>query len=59
MGTLSSLVAIGWEPELRGILIVIISVGTLCGSIYLILERTWGCGSASSSHSRVSPGGCS
>jgi hypothetical protein len=42
MGTLSSLVAIGWEPELRGILIVIISVGTLCGSIYLILGTNLG-----------------
>lgn len=38
----SSLLAIGWEPELRGILIVIIAVGTLCGSIYLILATNLG-----------------
>ena len=33
----TDLLAIGWEPELRGILIVIIAVVALCGSIYLIL----------------------
>jgi hypothetical protein len=42
MATLSSLLAIGWEPELRGILIIIIAVGTLCGSIYLILGTNLG-----------------
>ena len=34
--------AIGWEPELRGILIVIIAVVTLCGSVYLILATNLG-----------------
>jgi hypothetical protein len=37
-----SLLAIGWEPELRGILIVIIAVVVLCGSIYLILATNLG-----------------
>ena len=32
-----SLLAIGWEPELRGILTVIIGVVALCGTVYLIL----------------------
>ncbi|MGH9271310.1 MAG: hypothetical protein ACRDZ2_08545, partial [Ilumatobacteraceae bacterium] len=39
---LSSLLAIGWEPELRGILIVIIAVVTLCGSVYLVLATNLG-----------------
>ena len=39
---MSSLLAIGWEPELRGILIVIISVTVLCGSIFLILSTNMG-----------------
>jgi len=39
---MSALVAIGWSPELRGILIVIIAVGVLCGSIYLILGTNMG-----------------
>ena len=38
----TNLLAIGWEPELRGILIVIIAVVTLCGSIYLILGTNLG-----------------
>ena len=38
----TDLLAIGWEPELRGILIVIIAVVTLCGSIYLILGTNLG-----------------
>jgi hypothetical protein len=42
MSVLSSVLAIGWEPELRGILIVIISVGVLCGSVYLILGTNIG-----------------
>ena len=37
-----SLLAINWEPELRGILIVIIAVVTLCGSVYLILATNLG-----------------
>lgn len=40
--TVASILAIGWEPELRGILIVIIAVGTLCGSLYLILGTNLG-----------------
>ena len=39
---MSALLAIGWEPELRGIIIVIIAVGTLCGSVYLILGTNLG-----------------
>lgn len=42
MGLVSNMLAIGWEPELRGILIIIISVGVLCGSIYLILGTNLG-----------------
>jgi hypothetical protein len=38
----SGLLAIGWEPELRGILIVIIAVGTLMGTVYLILATNLG-----------------
>ncbi len=38
----SRLLAISWEPELRGILIVIIAVVTLCGSIYLVLGTNLG-----------------
>lgn len=37
-----SLLAIGWSPELRGILIVIIAVVTLMGSVYLILGTNLG-----------------
>lgn len=39
---MSALLAINWEPELRGVLIVIIAVGTLCGSVYLILGTNLG-----------------
>ena len=39
---LSTLLAINWEPELRGILIVIISVVVLPGSIYMILATNMG-----------------
>jgi hypothetical protein len=39
---MTALLAIGWEPELRGILIVIIAVGTLMGSVYLILATNLG-----------------
>ena len=38
----SPLLAIGWEPELRGILIVIIAVGVLWGSVYLVLATNLG-----------------
>jgi hypothetical protein len=36
------LLAIGWEPELRGILTVMIGVVVLCGSIYLIMATNMG-----------------
>jgi len=39
---LANLLAISWEPELRGILIVIIAVVVLCGSIYMILATNIG-----------------
>ena len=38
----SALLGIGWEPELRGVLITIIAVGTLCGSVYLLLATNLG-----------------
>jgi len=39
---LSSLLAIGWKPEFFGIVIVLISVVTLCGSVYLLLGTNLG-----------------
>jgi hypothetical protein len=39
---MNALVAVNWQPELRGILIVIIAVSVLCGSIYLILLTNLG-----------------
>ena len=42
MTVLADVLAIGWEPELRGILIVIIAVVMLCGSIYLVLATNLG-----------------
>jgi hypothetical protein len=39
---MSALLAVAWEWELRGTLIVIISVVVLCGSIYLILGTNMG-----------------
>lgn len=39
---LSSLLAIGWKPELHGIVIVLIAVVTLCGSVYLLLGTNLG-----------------
>ncbi len=39
---MSALLAVNWEWELRGTLIVIISVGVLCGSLYLILGTNLG-----------------
>jgi hypothetical protein len=38
----SSLVAITWEPELRGLLVTIIGVAVLMGSIYIILATNLG-----------------
>jgi hypothetical protein len=37
-----TLLAIGWEPELRGLLTVIIGVVILCGSVYGILATNMG-----------------
>ena len=37
-----SLLAIGWEPELRGLLTVIIGVVVLMGSIYMIMATNMG-----------------
>jgi len=43
MSTLAtSLLAVSWEPELRGLLTVIIGVVVLCGSIYLVLGTNLG-----------------
>lgn len=39
---MSALLAVGWEWELRGTLIVIISVAVLMGSVYLILGTNMG-----------------
>jgi hypothetical protein len=38
----SSVLAISWEPELRGLLTVLIAFVVLCGSIYLILGTNLG-----------------
>lgn len=37
-----ALLALNWEPQLRGVIIIIISVAVLCGSIYLILGTNLG-----------------
>src|SRR3954451_23600609 len=37
-----SMLAIGWEPEIRGVLTVMIAVVVLCGSIYLIMATNMG-----------------
>jgi len=42
MSLLGSILAIGWEPELRGILIVIIAVASLNGTVYLVLATNLG-----------------
>ncbi len=39
---MSALLAVNWHWELRGTLIVIIAVGVLCGSLYLILGTNLG-----------------
>jgi len=38
----STLFAIGWSPEIRGIIVVLIGIGVLCGSIYGILTTDLG-----------------
>jgi hypothetical protein len=40
--SVASILAIGWEPELRGILVTIIGVAVLIGSIYLVLGTNLG-----------------
>lgn len=42
MSVVGSVLAIGWEPELRGILIVIIAVASLNGTVYLVLATNLG-----------------
>jgi hypothetical protein len=37
-----AMLAIAWEPEIRGVLTVIIAVVVLCGSIYLIMATNMG-----------------
>jgi hypothetical protein len=39
---MSAFLAIGWQPELRGILITIIAVSTFCGSCYFLLSTNLG-----------------
>ena len=39
---LSALLAIGWQPEIHGVVIIVIAVGTLCGSVYLLLGTNLG-----------------
>ena len=39
---MSAMVAIRWEPELRGIIVVLIGVAVLIGSIYLVLATNLG-----------------
>jgi hypothetical protein len=39
---MSAVLAIGWQPELRGILITIIAVMTFCGSCYFLLSTNLG-----------------
>ena len=39
---MGALLAIGWQPELRGILITIIAVTTFCGSCYFVLSTNLG-----------------
>lgn len=38
----AALLAINWEPELRGVLIIIIGTATLMGSVYLVLGTNLG-----------------
>jgi hypothetical protein len=38
----STLLAINWEPEIRGVLITVISIALFCGSIYLLLATNLG-----------------
>jgi hypothetical protein len=40
--TLASLLAVGWSPEIRGVIVVLIGFVVLCGSVYLILGTNLG-----------------
>lgn len=42
MSVLSSVLAIGWDPEIRGILTVVMATVILCGSVYLIMATNIG-----------------
>ena len=42
MNTLSTIAAIAWDPEIRGILITITGVAVLMGSVYLLLATNLG-----------------
>lgn len=39
---MSAMVAVGWQPELRGILITIIAIAVFCGSCYYVLSTDLG-----------------
>ena len=39
---MQAMLALNWEPQIRGIIIIIISVSVLCGSVYLILGTNLG-----------------
>jgi len=39
---MTGVLAISWEPELRGLLTVILAVVTLCGSIYMVMATNIG-----------------
>jgi len=41
-GMATGLLAINWEPEIRGVLIVVIAVSLFCGSIYVLLATNLG-----------------
>jgi hypothetical protein len=38
----STVLAIGWEPELRGLLVVLIGFTVLCGGVYLVIATNLG-----------------
>jgi hypothetical protein len=38
----SNVLAINWEPEIRGVLIIVIAVSLFCGSIYVLLATNLG-----------------
>jgi hypothetical protein len=41
-GMATGLLAINWEPEIRGVLIIVIAVSLFCGSIYVLLATNLG-----------------